>query len=238
MRRQLVLTCEHAGNEVPEKYRHLFEGHGDVLQTHRGIDIGALELTNTISRKMKREAYLHTITRLLVDLNRSVRNPTLFSEFTRDLPDDIRQQIFEEYYRPHRNRVEAKIKKIIAEGNQVIHLGVHTFTPIWEGKEREVDVGFLYDPQRKGEKRFCQRWRRLLAEHSTELRLKMNQPYKGTMDGFTTYLRKEYDADHYIGMEIEVNQRFVSPEKKEQWARLQQNLADTFKKVFLNIQPD
>ncbi len=94
---QLIITCEHAGNEVPEEYKHLFRQDPEVLQTHRGIDIGALELTNTLAAKMQKEPYLHTLTRLLVDLNRSVQSPTLFSEYTQEQPLDVREEIFKNY---------------------------------------------------------------------------------------------------------------------------------------------
>jgi predicted N-formylglutamate amidohydrolase len=227
MDRQLILTCEHAGNEVPREYRHLFEHSPEALETHRGIDIGALELTNTIAKKMEQEAYLHTVTRLLVDLNRSVQSPTLFSEFTRDVSLNVREDIFEKYYRPHREKVEKKIEEIISHGGQAIHVGVHTFTPIWNGREREVDVGFLYDPTREEEQNFCRSWKQELNACSSGLRLKINEPYRGTMDGFTTYLRRNYAGENYIGMEIEVNQRFTDRSLKEEWKELQANISES-----------
>lgn len=227
MDRQLIITCEHAGNEVPEEYRHLFEHSPETLQTHRAIDIGALELTNTIAKKMEQEAYLHTVTRLLVDLNRSVQSPTLFSEFTKGESLSVREDIFEKYYRPHREKVQEKIEDIISQGKQAIHVGIHTFTPIWNGRKRNVDVGFLYDPTRKEEQHFCQQWRQELSAYSSELRLEMNKPYRGTMDGFTTYLRRNYASDKYIGMEIEVNQRFTDRSLKEEWKKLQAGVSDT-----------
>ena len=115
MIRRLIISCEHAGNDVPDEYSHLFEHGEDALQTHRGIDIGALELTNSIAQKMKKEAHLHTVTRLLVDLNRSVQSPTLFSEFTRDETIEVREDIFDRYYRPHREKVRSEIEKTIQQ---------------------------------------------------------------------------------------------------------------------------
>lgn len=224
MDRQLIITCEHAGNQVPQEYRHLFEHSPETLGTHRGIDIGALELTNTIAKKMEQEAYLHTVTRLLVDLNRSVQSPALFSEFTREESLNVREEIFEKYYQPHREKVQEEIEDIIAGGDQAIHLGVHTFTPIWKGREREVDVGFLYDPTREEEQSFCQSWRQELNLRFSGLSLKMNKPYRGTMDGFTTYLRRNYKARNYLGMEIEVNQRFTDRSSKEEWRKLKTDI--------------
>lgn len=235
MNRQLIITCEHAGNEVPEEYSHLFQESPEALETHRGIDIGALELTNTIAEKMEHEAYLHTVTRLLVDLNRSVHSPSLFSEFTREVSLDVREEIFEKYYRPHRKKVQEEIEDIISDGNQAIHIGVHTFTPIWKNQERKVDVGFLFDPRRKKEQDFCWLWRHELQQCSTDLRLKMNEPYRGTMDGFTTYLRRQYSAQNYLGMEIEVNQRFAKQSPKEKWHQLQSDLAGSLQETLQNF---
>jgi len=221
---QLIITCEHAGNDVPEEYRHLFEHNPEVLETHRGIDIGALELTNDISEMLEKEPYLNTVTRLLVDLNRSTQSPTLFSEFTREQPLHVREKIFKKYYQPHRNKIENKIDQIIANGEQAIHVGIHTFTPVWENKEREVDVGFLFDPRSKAEQHFCYLWRHELSQRSSDLRIKMNEPYRGTMDGFTTYLRRQFSNNNYLGLEIEVNQRFTDPSLQGEWQQLKKDI--------------
>jgi len=233
---KLIISCEHAGNEVPGEYHHLFKGGWETLQTHRGVDIGALKLTNTIADTMKQEPYLHTVTRLLVDLNRSVQSPTLFSEFTRKQPLNVREDIFENYYRPHREKVEKRVQQIVDQGHQALHVGVHTFTPVWEGEERDVDVGFLYDPTRDGEQQFCQHWRRQLSAKHKGLRLRMNQPYRGTMDGFTTYLRRNYSAKDYLGMEIEVSQRFASTVPDSEWHELQDNIAQSLRLAFDEFQ--
>jgi predicted N-formylglutamate amidohydrolase len=224
---QLIITCEHAGNEVPEEFQHLFKYNPEVLETHRGIDIGALELTNSISEILKKEPYLNTVTRLLVDLNRSTQSPTLFSEFTREQPLHVREKIFKKYYQPHRKKIEEKISQIIEDGEQAVHVGIHTFTPIWNNEEREVDVGFLFDPRSKAEQHFCYLWRHALYQRSAELRLKMNEPYRGTMDGFTTYLRKQFSGDNYLGLEIEVNQRFTESSLKEEWKQLQKDIGNS-----------
>jgi len=234
MTQQLIITCEHAGNEVPEEYRHLFKHASKTLNTHRGIDFGALELTNTVAKKLKQEPFLHTVTRLLVDLNRSVQHPTLFSEFTRDESVEVRENIFERYYQPHRKRVEQRVKEIIDQGNQVLHIGIHTFTPIWEDEERQVDVGFLFDPRRLGEKDFARRWRSEVSRRLPDLRLKMNEPYRGTMDGFTTYLRRIYPENNYLGLELEVSQRFflgASEDEADEWQMIQNEIAESLRVI-------
>ena len=51
---RLVITCEHAGNMVPERYRPLFSGHEHLLPTHRGWDPGALLLAREMSERFMR----------------------------------------------------------------------------------------------------------------------------------------------------------------------------------------
>lgn len=38
----------------------------------------------------------------------------------------------------------------------------------------------------------------------------MNFPYQGTNDALTTYLRSEFDQSEYIGIEVELNQKYFS----------------------------
>ncbi len=232
----MIISCEHAGNEVPGEYGHLFEHDTEPLHTHRGIDIGALKLTNTIAEEMEQEPFLHTVTRLLVDLNRSVQSPTLFSEFTKEQPLSVKEDIFEKYYRPHRQKVKKRVQQVIDEGKRAIHVGVHTFTPVWEGEERDVDVGFLFDPVRKNGKQFCEIWRKELDQRHEGLRLRMNQPYKGTMDGFITKLRRNYPEEEYIGVEVEVNQRFAHSTGSDVWSRIREQIAISLKSAFKNFE--
>ena len=70
-RRRLLVSCEHGGNRVPKAYAPLFAGAADVLATHRGFDIGALEVARAFGRRLGVTPFTATTTRLVVDLNRS-----------------------------------------------------------------------------------------------------------------------------------------------------------------------
>ncbi|MDX1585628.1 MAG: N-formylglutamate amidohydrolase [Balneolaceae bacterium] len=231
MDRKLVVTCEHSDNKVPPQYQYLFERNSDVLETHRGYDIGALELTRTINRNVKSEAYAHEFSRLLVDLNRSIGNPSAFSEFMDEVDKDTRRSIVKEYYLPYRQKIKDFMSKLIERGEAILHLSVHTFTPQMDGVERDVDIGLLYDPKRDQEKRFCWEWRRQLEKLMPDLKYRMNHPYPGTMDGFSTSIRKELGQDDYWGIELEVNQRFAISDDTKRWQQLQDNIAKSLKSV-------
>jgi predicted N-formylglutamate amidohydrolase len=211
-RDRLLLTCEHGGNRVPARYARLFRGAGAVLRTHRGWDIGALALARRLSRRLRAPLLHATVTRLLVDLNRSLTNRRrLFSEFVRGLADSERERIVADHYRPHRARVGAAVARAIGRGDRVIHVAVHSFTPSLHGARRNADLGLLYDPRRPGELAFARRWRAALREVAPELRVRMNYPYRGTSDGIETELRRRFAARDYVGVEIEVNQVHLEP---------------------------
>lgn len=208
----LVVSCEHAGNDVPPEYAALFAGHEALLQTHRGWDPGALQLAREMARCFSAPLYFDTTTRLLVDLNLTIGLPKLFSdEITRPLPRRERQAIVERYYRPHRDKVEGEIDALVAAGHRVIHIASHSFTPVFDdGVVRRADVAWLYDPRRPGELAFSKAWMSAFGCRSPGLRLRRNYPYRGHSDGLTFCLRKRHAEEAYIGIELEVNQRFVA----------------------------
>lgn len=199
-----IITCEHAGNEVPEQYAPLFAGSLSVLQTHRGWDLGALEIAQQMADKLSWPLYYTTISRLIIEANRSVDNPELFSEFTQTLSAATKNELIEKYYLPYRQKVE----QFIASAQQpIIHLSIHSFTPIWKGYNRPTDIGLLFDPNRKHELEFCTMIKQACKESFPNWQIDFNEPYKGTDDGFTTYLRKVFSDGQYAGIEIEVNQK-------------------------------
>jgi predicted N-formylglutamate amidohydrolase len=209
---RLILTCEHGGNRVPRRWAPRFRGAGGVLRTHRGWDIGALVLARRLSRRLGAPLFHSSVTRLLVDLNRSAGNRrALFSEFVRGLDDAEKRRILERHYLPHRARVEAAIARATGRGERAVHVAVHSFTPALRGVRRNADLGLLYDPARPGERALAQRLRRSLCEAAPELRVRMNYPYRGTSDGIQTALRRRFPARAYVGIEIEVNQQHLVP---------------------------
>jgi len=118
----LLITCEHGGRRVPPLYEPHFDAHRHLLDTHRGIDFGALTLAREMATALGAPLVASTTTRLLVDLNRNVRQKTLFSEATRPLPVEDRQQILRRYHRPHWRRIEAEVDGAIERGRRVVHV--------------------------------------------------------------------------------------------------------------------
>jgi len=210
----VLITCEHGGNEVPEEHRVLFDGLEAALASHRGWDPGTLGLAAWLGARLGAPVIAATVTRLLVDLNRSEHNPRVFSEATRPLSRADRDRLLRRYHRPHRAAVADAIARLVAERGRVLHVGVHSFTPMLDGIVRRADLGVLYDPARTYERAFAAAWARALEDALPGRSIRRNYPYRGRADGLTTMLRARHPEEAYLGIEIEVNQQHVGPEDR------------------------
>lgn len=205
----LLLSCEHGGNRIPRDYRFLFRNCRALLAGHRAYDHGALPCARALARRLRAPLLAATTSRLLVDLNRSPGHPALFSERSRRLPPEERARLLARHYRPHRERIERWIRARAAAGATVVHIAVHSFTPVLGGVARRADLGLLYDPARRGEAALCRRWHAALRGAGDGLVVRRNYPYRGVSDGLTRYLRTRFRAGRYVGIELEINQRLL-----------------------------
>ena len=169
-----------------------------------------------------------TVSRLLVDLNRSIGNPQVFSAATRGVPVVDRIAIAEQYYRPYRADVERIVSHAILRGHRVIHVSSHSFTPQLNGKKRNVDVGLLYHPGRRSEAALCARWKALIAAGAPHIRVRRNYPYAGKGDGLSSHLRLCFPPAAYVGIELEINQRIVFAAGRR-WTALRAVLIDALR---------
>lgn len=204
-----LITCEHGGNRIPPRYRDFFRGFEAQLETHRGYDPGALTMARELARALAAPLFASTTSRLLINLNRSIGHPSLYSEVTRYAPAAVRREILERHYLPYRNNAETDVAEAIARGGRVTHISSHSFTPELDGKVRNADIGLLYDPARPGEVALCHRWQDSLKALAPGLKVRRNYPYKGKSDGFTAHLRRRFRAEDYLGIELEINQKHV-----------------------------
>lgn len=206
----LVISCEHAVNTVPSHYTHLFQQHESILQTHHATDFGALELTSQMSKTIGCEYTQSAVTRLLIDCNRSLTHSRCFSKFTKQLPNSEQKSLIDHYYLPFRQQTKHIVDAHIANNEQVLHLSVHTFAPILKGFIQNAGIGLLYDFRRHGEKEVARLWHGLLLQETPEYRIRMNYPFPGNSDSFTTSLRSSYAERDYLGIEMEVNQALLT----------------------------
>ncbi len=203
---KVIFSCEHGGNTIPEKYQRLFVNAEDTLNSHRGLDYGTLDLFK-YCESLSDFSISNTISRLLIEVNRSIHHPKLFSEFTSSLSIADKSKIIHEFYNPYRDAIEAEILKLITKGEEIVHISFHSFTPNLNDTVRRTDIGLLYDPSKTSEKTICKKWKELLVTELPDFKIRFNYPYLGKADGFTTYLRKKFPYNYY-GIELEINQKF------------------------------
>ncbi|MDZ7791033.1 MAG: N-formylglutamate amidohydrolase [Xanthomonadales bacterium] len=213
-----LITCEHASNEVPARWRHLFVGHEAELASHRGWDAGTAELGHKLADRLEAPLLAGRATRLLIDLNRSAGHPRRYSEWTRKLPRAERARIEREWWLPHWRAYRSHLENL---PGRVIHIACHSFTPVFDGKPRRLDIGLLYDSARQPEKAFCLELRRLIEARRPDLRVRMNAPYRGTANGLGQQHRRQFPADRLITIELEIGQHLVA---RSDWSDTQESL--------------
>ena len=198
----LLLTCEHASNKLPAAFKSAVPA--EVLKTHRAYDIGACSVFRKLVKFAKPEFYSEgKYSRLFVDLNRTITNKSAFSDFLRSNENAKAQATA--YWSEYRAAIEKFVKANAKK--EIIHLGIHSFTPVLNGKVRNADIGILYDPSRPQERAYANIIKAEIKRLYPAMKVRFNYPYKGSSDGLTTTLRKKF-GPQYVGIEIEINQKF------------------------------
>ena len=219
LREILILTCEHASNKLPAAFKKAVPA--DVQETHRAYDIGACSVFRKLVKFAKPEFFCEgKYSRLFVDLNRTLTNKSAFSEFYEALEASDKAAAEKAkaqattYWQEYRTTIEKFVESAIKPNTRaakskpsVVHLGIHSFTPVLNGKVRNADIGILYDPSRPKECELAQVIKAEIKRLHPEMKVRFNYPYKGTSDGLTTTLRKKI-GPRYAGLEIEINQKF------------------------------
>jgi len=141
------------------------------------------------------------------------------------LPQEEKDYLKEKIYHAYRTPVQESIR---SSTRPVLHLSVHSFTPVLGDEVRNLEVGILFDPERKKEEAFSHSLRTGLQQRLSDYRISYNEPYRGIDDGFTTHLRTIFPDEQYAGIEIEVNQKLIGTRK---WEALKMALVDVLSGV-------
>jgi predicted N-formylglutamate amidohydrolase len=210
----LILSCEHASPDVPNEWHGLLGTQKD--NRFAAFDPFAQELTIEIAKALGCDYLLGNISRLLLDLNKSITHDHCFPEPIRhDLTDSQKEHLISQYFNTYRDAFENLIQKHIPKNHQVLHLSIHTFNPIEKGVEHNAAIGLLYDPSRHAEKEVVRVLNELFIKR-TPYTVRLNYPRTGKSDNFTSSLRKNYDESHYLGIELECNAFLLENELQAQ----------------------
>jgi predicted N-formylglutamate amidohydrolase len=151
-RSQYVLICEHAANRIPASLGTLGLSASD-LTAHIAWDIGAERVARRLSRLIDAPLVLQRYSRLVYDCNRPPESPGAMPEVSevtpvpgnRHLSAEQKLARTREIYRPFHADVADLLDMRAAAGTKSRVVSIHSFTPVYKGKERRVEIGVLHD---------------------------------------------------------------------------------------------
>jgi predicted N-formylglutamate amidohydrolase len=145
-----LLTADHAGRVIPRALGDLGVGESD-LKRHIAWDIGIAGVTARLAAALDATAVFQTYSRLVIDCNRQPSVPSAFpvvSEAT-PVPANATLSEAERYARQMAifDPYHAEIKRLIENraGRKTIYVAMHSFTPVYLGVQREMQVALLYN---------------------------------------------------------------------------------------------
>lgn len=147
-----VLICEHASNRVPRALGTLGLSDED-LQRHIAFDIGAAGTARILSKLLDAPLILQRYSRLVYDCNRPPEfesaMPTTSEIFevpgNRNLTPQAKLARTRDIARPFHLAIAEHLDARACDARQTILTSIHSFTPVYKGKPRDLDVGFLFD---------------------------------------------------------------------------------------------
>jgi predicted N-formylglutamate amidohydrolase len=154
-RSSYVLVCEHASNRLPRSLGTLGLPEPE-LQRHIAWDIGAEKVARLLSRRMDAPLVLQRYSRLAYDCNRPPDSADAMPEISetthipgnRHLSPDDKLMRTREIYRPFHAAIADLLDRRAAEGARSMVVTIHSFTPVYKGTPRAVELGILHDRDR------------------------------------------------------------------------------------------
>jgi predicted N-formylglutamate amidohydrolase len=153
---EFVLTADHAGRAIPRQLGDLGLPESE-LERHIAWDIGIAGVTEILAEMLDATAVLQTYSRLVIDCNRhpgwSSSIPQI-SELTAipgnsGLRPAEREARRREIFLPYHQRIAALLDRRKAAARRTVLVAMHSFTPVFKGEPRSVDVGILYNRDRR-----------------------------------------------------------------------------------------
>lgn len=206
----LLLLCEHALPRIPRRLAHLGLPKSERLR-HIGWDIGALSLARDLSARMDAPLFHTGYSRLVVDCNRPLDNPSLIPETSEStaipgncgLNVEERTERLETFFHPFHAAVGRRLDLRRKAGKQTFVVGIHSYTPIYKGVARPWHAGILYGEATE----FAGRMMRALSQEGG-LEIGDNEPYQIDHDDYTVPVHA--DARGLPGLLIEVRHDLIT----------------------------
>ena len=149
---EFFLTGDHAGRAIP---RHLdnLGLPGSELERHIAWDIGIAGVTEKLAQALDAAAVLQAYSRLVIDCNRQpdwASSIPEISELTAipgnsAIPPAEREARHREIFLPYHQRIAELLDGRREAGQRTVLIAMHSFTPVFKGERRSIDIGMLYN---------------------------------------------------------------------------------------------
>ena len=206
-RRPILLVCDHASRRFPAAVGDLGLDSA-ARQSHLAWDIGAEAVTEWVADRLGVCAVLAGYSRLVVDCNRNLMDPSAFLEFgdgvivpgNRALPQIDKDLRARELYWPYHYAIDIEVRRLSGIEYPPAFIAIHSFTQVLDGIERDCEIGVLWDADRPTAEIFIEGFR------SAGFIVGDNEPYSGKapMD-FTIDHHAEAAGLPHVGLEIRNN---------------------------------
>ena len=212
-RSPVLLVCEHASPKLPASLGTLGLSP-DARTAHIAWDPGALDIARRLSGMLDAALIFQNFSRLAYDCNRPPESPDAMPEISeiyeipgnRDLDSVQRQARIDGIYRPWQRMLSETVAARKAAGRQTVLVTIHTFTPVYRGVPRQVEIGILHDSDTRLADAML-----ALAARRGDYRIERNEPY-GPRDGVTHTLVEHGVANGLLNVMIEVRNDLVDGE--------------------------
>ena len=212
-RSPVLLVCEHASRKLPASLGTLGLSTG-ALDAHIAWDPGALAVARRMSGLLDATLIFQNFSRLAYDCNRPPEAVDAMPEVSeifeipgnRGISSAERQARVDEIYRPFRETLARTIKARADGGRDTVIVTVHSFTPVYKGVNRRVEVGILHDRDTRLADQML-----ASAGESRQFAMGRNQPY-GPEDGVTHTLKEHGLANGLMNVMIEVRNDLIKDE--------------------------
>ena len=208
----VLLVCEHASSFIPPEFNCL--GLRDELcKSHVAWDPGAMAVAQRLAENLDASLVAGGVSRLVYDCNRPPTAPDAMPTRSEviDIPGNLglsradRDHRVQTYYAPFQRALKSKIAKT---ANPVI-VTIHSFTPVYHGQQRAVEIGVLHDK----DTRLADAMLALATDH-TQANVQRNQPY-GPEHGVTHTLVEHAVPDGHFNVMLEIRSDLIRTEAEQ-----------------------
>ncbi|MCC5958360.1 MAG: N-formylglutamate amidohydrolase [Rhodobacteraceae bacterium] len=215
-----LLLCDHASATLPDTYQGLGLP-GAVLERHIGVDIGIAPVVRALSHLLDAPAILTRQSRLLIDCNRWIADPTSIPEHSDGvavpgnigLTPTLRADRQSRYFWPYHRRIHRQWTAMQTRHKAPVFLALHSFTRQLGTERRVIDAGTFWHHDRRLSDGILG-----LLDHDATLKLAENSPYCGFRGTSFTLDYHCWDTGlPGCGLEI-VNDTLTTSQDREAWA--------------------